>query len=127
MRAISVLKCECGITTASWSAWRPLRTRVRKSAIGSLRLKAIVSRSSRLPARLGQARNVALVGMVAQADAAEAELAHVGARPAALATAVVVTGLVLGWALLAHPLRSLGHLSLRPRRWRAARPGGHRP
>src|SRR5665648_258000 len=107
MRAISVLKCECGIVTASWSAWRPLRTRVRKSAIGSLRLK-VVSRSSRLPARLGQAGHVALVGVVAQADAAEAELAHVGTRPAALAAAVVVTRLVLGWALLAHPLGSLG-------------------
>src|SRR6476469_4109820 len=126
MRASSVLKCECGITTASWSAWRPLRTRVRKSAIGSLKLKVLVSRS-RLPARLGQAWNVALVGVIAQADAAKAELAHVGARPAALAAAVVLTGLVLGWALLAHPLRSLGHLSLRPRRSRAARPDGHRP
>src|SRR5918995_3088871 len=104
MRAISALKFEAGISTSSRSACRPLRMRVRKSAIGS------VSDIS-LPARLGEAGDHALVGDLADADAAEPELAQVGARAPAALAAVVVPRLVLGPALLADPLGCLCHYS----------------
>src|SRR5215210_3713954 len=97
MRAPSALKVEAGITTSSWSAISPLRMRVRRSAMGS----PVTDMS---PARLGQARDVALVGVLAQADAAEPELAQVRARSAAALAAVVVACLVLGSASLADPL-----------------------
>src|SRR3954464_12036669 len=77
--------------------------RVRKSAIGSVCI--------RLPARLGQPGDVALVGHLAQADAAEPELAQVRAWTAATLAAVVVACLELGGARLAHPLRRLCHYS----------------
>src|SRR5215210_2204747 len=98
MRATSALKVEAGITTSSWSAIRPLRTRVRRSAMGSL----VTDISS--PARLRQAGDVALMGGLAQADPAEAELAQVRARAPAALAAVVVPCLVLRSALLADPL-----------------------
>src|SRR4051812_4434535 len=91
------------MSTVSWSADSPLRMRVRKSAIGSVI-------DMRLPARLRQARHVALVGHLPQADPAQAELAEVRARAAAALAAVVVAGLVLGGAPLAHHLRGLRHL-----------------
>ena len=60
-----------------------------------------------LPARLRQAGDVALVGQLAQADPAEAELAEVRARAAAALAAVVVAGLVLRRARAgAPPVRS---------------------
>src|SRR5215213_11088191 len=96
-RAISSFSFEAGMSTASWSAWRPLRIRVRKSAIGSVI-------DIWLPAGLGQAGDVSLVGHLAQADPAEAELAEVGARAAAPLAAIVVAGLVLLLAPLAHHL-----------------------
>src|SRR4029453_9608371 len=96
MRAISALKFEAGISTSSRSACRPLRMRVRKSATGSVMVMG-------LPARLREAGDHALVGDLAQADAAEPELAHVGARATAPLAAVVVPRLVLGSALLANP------------------------
>src|SRR5262245_21140978 len=77
--------------------------RVRKSAIGSVCIP--------LPARLGQAGDVALVGHLAQADAAKPELAQVGAGAAAALAAVVVACLELGRARLAHPLGRLCHYS----------------
>ena len=49
---------------------------------------------------------------LAQADPADAELAVVGARPAATTAPVVSACIVLGLALLANPLGSLGHLGL---------------
>src|SRR5918997_3088491 len=97
MRASSALKVEWGITAASWSAWRALRMRVRKSAMGSVWLME-------LPAALGEAGDVALVRVRPKADPAEAKLAQVGARPAALAAAVVFACLELGRARLAHAL-----------------------
>src|SRR5690349_21875393 len=97
IRASSILNFEAGMSTVSWSAERPLRIRVRKSAIGSVI-------DMLLPARLRQSGDVALVGHLAQADAAEAELAEVRTRPAAALAAVVVAGLVLGAAPLAHHL-----------------------
>src|SRR5215213_4708881 len=75
MRASSFLSFDEGISTVSWAAMIPLRMRVRKSAMGSVMLIPIP-----LPAGLGHAGGVALVGHLAQADPAEAELV-VDGRP----------------------------------------------
>src|SRR5829696_9646945 len=88
IRASSCLSLDDGISTVSWAAMIPLRIRVRKSAMGSVMLMP-------LPARLGHARDVALVRHLPQADAAQAELLVDGARTAALAAARVRPGLVL--------------------------------
>src|SRR5690349_7446746 len=84
-----------------------LRTRVRKSATGS------VIDIRRLPAALGHARDVAVVRELAQADPAQAELAVDGARAAAAAATRVLAGLVLGGACLTHALGELGHAVMR--------------
>src|SRR5215208_4201580 len=97
MRAISRLRLLDGISTVSCAAMIPLRMRVRKSAMGSV----IDMRS---PARLRHAGDVAVVGELAQADPAEAELAVDGARPAALAAARVGPRLVLRRAAHARDL-----------------------
>src|SRR6201986_3070717 len=62
-----------------------------------------------LPARLRHAGDVALVGGLAQADPAEAELAVIGARATATTAAVVFPALILGFTALADLLGSLGH------------------
>src|SRR5215207_743951 len=62
-----------------------------------------------LPARLGHAGDIPLVGSLAQADPAEAELAVVRPWAPTAATAVVVTRFVLGFAALTDLLRSLSH------------------
>src|SRR5919112_1699944 len=103
MRAISILSLLAGISTVSCDAWMALRTRVRKSATGSVI-------DMRLPAALRHARDVAVVRELAQADPAQAELAEDGARAAAAAAARVLAGLVLGGARLADALGDLGHL-----------------
>src|SRR5688572_24567905 len=100
MRASSALKADAGMSTSSRSAWSALRTRVRKSAIGSV----IVMVGALLPARLGEAGDLTLVGDLAQADSAEAELAQVRARAAAAPAAVVIPHLELRRAALAHHL-----------------------
>src|SRR4051812_24601293 len=82
----------------------PLRIRVRKSATGSV----IDMRS---PARLRHAGDVALMGELAQADAAEPELAVHRPRSAAAAAARVGPRLVLRRARQAHDLGLLGHES----------------
>src|SRR3712207_2679030 len=97
MRATSSFSFDIGMSTWSCSAFRPLRMRVRRSAIGSL--TAIY-----LPARLGQAGDHPLVGELAHADPAHPELAEVRPRPAATPAAVVVPCLELLGALLAHHL-----------------------
>jgi hypothetical protein len=74
-----------------------LRMRVRKSAVGSVN-------DMGLPTALGHPWDEALVGELAQADPADAELAVDGASAAATATARVSAGLVLGRAPLAHSL-----------------------
>src|ERR687893_2488610 len=103
MRAISCLSLDDGISTVSCAAMIPLRMRVRKSAIGSV----IDMRS---PARLRHAGDVALVRELAQADAAEPELAvHRTRAPAAAAAAVRPRG-VLGRAVGPHDHGCLGHL-----------------
>src|SRR5687768_8841903 len=71
--------------------------------------------SKGLPRRLGHSGHVALVRGVAQADAAKAELAVVGARAPAAPAAVVLARRVLGLAALLDHLRGLRHaLSARP-------------
>src|SRR5919199_1465792 len=104
MRAISRLRPEDGMSTVSCAAWIALRIRVRKSAMGSV----IDIRS---PAALRHARDVAVVGQLAQADPAHAELAVDGPGPAAAAATAVVPGRVLRGAGLAHALGRLGHAS----------------
>src|SRR5690242_1851614 len=82
-----------------------LRTRVRKSATGSgMDMQRLL-----LPAALGHAGDVSVVRELAQADAAEAELAEHRARAAAAAAARVRAGLVLGGARLTDALGKLGH------------------
>src|SRR3954447_23729694 len=102
MRDSWTLSFDDGTSTVSWAAVMPLRMRVRKSATGSV----IDIRS---PTRLRHAGDHAVVRELAQADAAQAELAVHGARPATPAAARVLAGLVLGGALLAHPLGGLRH------------------
>src|SRR5919112_4588394 len=93
MRAISTLSLLAGISTVSCDAWMALRTRVRKSATGSV---IDMRCGSCLPAALGHARDEALVRELAQADPAQPELAVDGPRAAAAAAARVLAGLVLG-------------------------------
>src|SRR3954449_7681762 len=88
MRAISRLRRLEGISTSSLAAMMPLRIRVRKSAMGSV----IDMRS---PARLGHAGNEPVVRQLAQAQAADAELAIHGTRTAAATTARMPPRLVL--------------------------------
>src|SRR5215210_1608085 len=102
MRAISRLRFDEGMSTVSWAAVIPLRIRVRKSAIGSVMDMA-------LPAALGHPRDVTLVGQLAQADPAQAELPEHRAGAAAAPAAGVLAGLELVGACLAHALGGLGH------------------
>src|SRR4051812_26275466 len=90
------------MSTISLLACAPLRSRVRKSATGS-----VIDTAS--PARLRHAGDVAVVGQLAQADPAEAELAIHGAGPAALAAARIGPRLVLRRARHARDLGCLGH------------------
>src|SRR4051812_14701815 len=102
MRAISRLSRLDGISTVSCAAMIPLRMRVRKSAIGSV----IDMRS---PTRLRHAGDEALVRQLAQAHAAEPELAVDRARTTAAAAARMRPRLVLGRAVRANDLGGLCH------------------
>src|SRR3954462_14583928 len=90
MRAISRLSRLEGISTVSCAAMMPLRIRVRKSAIGS------VIDMRRSPTRLGHAGDHAVVRQLAQAQAADAELAVDRARAPTAPTTRVSACLVLG-------------------------------
>src|SRR6185369_2697090 len=106
MRAISAFSLEAGTSTLGWRAWIALRTRVSMSAMGSLVIVLLLhlrpcfppSRSFRtthlLPARLDHARDLAVEGELAEAQATNAELAQERARPAAAPAAVAVPGRV---------------------------------
>src|SRR6516164_3314083 len=78
MRAISAFSLEAGTSTFGWRAWIALRTRVSMSAIGSL---VIVLLLPFLPASLGHTRNLAVQSELAEAEAANSELAQECARP----------------------------------------------
>src|SRR5262245_14897064 len=124
MRAISSLSREVGISARSCIALLALRMRVSMSAIGSVCIRNLS------PARLGHARDRALMREIAQADAAEPELPEDRARAAAAVAARVLARLVarlagclgdqglLGhyWSLLSAPANG------RPRARRSAIP-----
>src|SRR5450432_1234659 len=95
MRAISRFIPEVGIATVSWSAVLAFRIRVSMSPIGSV----TITRSS--PTRLRHAGDDPLVGELAQADAAHAELAEIGAwAPAARAAVIGPRRVLRGSCLL---------------------------
>src|SRR4051812_47206660 len=81
---------------------RGLRRAATKSAIA-------VMPEPPSPARLRHTRDLPRVGEVAQADAAQPELAEHGARPAATAAPRIRLHLVLGLALLLLDESLLGH------------------
>src|SRR5947208_7829529 len=93
---MSAFKRELGISTLSWSARFAFLIRASMSAIGSVCMLLLLL----LPARLRHARDYALVGEVAQADPAEAELLVDGARP----PAPVAPRVVAHFELLRPPL-----------------------
>src|SRR3954470_21676656 len=93
MRAISDLRPEVGISARSCSARFALRILVSMSAIGS------VCTLASLPARLGHARDDALVGELPQADSTETEL-PVGRAGAAAAVAALVRARLVALRLL---------------------------
>src|SRR5260370_37154322 len=104
MRAISAFSLEAGTSTFGWRAWIALRTRVSMSAIGSL---VIVLLLPFLPASLGHTRNLAIQGELAEAEAANSELAQKCAGPSTTPAAVPVpawqvfdSGLVRGFSQL---------------------------
>src|SRR3954454_6579824 len=99
---------EVGISNFSCSALLALRRRASMSAIGS------VSTSSLLPAGLGHTGNRALMRELAQADAAQAELAEHRAWPAAPVAARIVADAVLLRPLLLDDERCLRHLLVLP-------------
>src|SRR5690606_8506023 len=104
-----------GISTTRLPAMAALRMRVSMSLIGSfiaLILMFLFSLLPVLPGRLGHAGNVACQRQLTEADAAHAELAHIGVRTAATAAAVVRTDLELGGPLLLFNHRTFGHSSL---------------
>src|SRR5512132_1999519 len=83
IRAISRFVRDAGTTTSVWRAREAFRTRVSMSAIGSEMFIWV------LPARLRDARQLAQQGALPEADPAQGEPAHVGARaPAHEAPAV---------------------------------------
>src|SRR5579862_788558 len=87
MRATSALKRDDGISTRGWRAWTALRIRVSMSAIGSVIVTS--------PTALDNAWNLAAQRQLAEAQAAQRELAHIRARTAALAAPVAMPNRVL--------------------------------
>src|SRR5579859_5211117 len=108
MTAIATFILEDGICTRVCRAIMPLRMRVSISAIGSVMFIAQTLLAA-LPARLRHARQLATERQLAEADAANAELAHVGAGPAADVAAVVLLHAKLGLALGFDNHRDLRH------------------
>src|SRR4029450_3023077 len=106
--AISTLSLELGMLTSSWWAALPLRSRVSMSAIGSVML---MSAHAPLPARLGDAGQLAGVGELTHADPAQAELAQHGPRTPAALAARVGPHLELRGALGLGDQGLLGHLA----------------
>src|SRR5687768_4213633 len=89
IRAISRFVRDAGTTTSVCRAREALRTRVGMSAMGSEMFMG-------LPARLRDAGQLADERSLAEADPAQREAAHVGARPAADGAAGIRLALVLG-------------------------------
>src|SRR5260221_8405273 len=116
MRAISRFVREAGTTTSVWRAWEGLRTRVSMSAIGS---EMFIG----LPARLCDARQLALEGALPEADPAQREAAHERPRTAADDAAVVPADLELRGPLRLGDQRFLVHGLPSPPTRRSAWPG----
>src|SRR5882672_11607283 len=106
--AIRTLSREDGMSTFSCSARLALRTRVSMSAIGSLRIP--------LPARLQDARNLALERQLAEAEPAHLELPEVAARTAAQLAPRIGARREFRFPLRLHDERGLGHANLLPER-----------
>src|SRR6476469_2592798 len=109
MRAISRLVRDAGTTTSVWRARDAFRTRVSMSAIGSEMF------IGSLPARLGDAGQLAQERTLPEADAAQREPSHVGPRPTAHRAAVIRLHLVLRLACGLRDHRLLSHVSPSPR------------
>src|SRR3989442_9766719 len=105
--AMRTFSREAGTSTFSCSARLALRTRVSRSAMGSLLIGAS-------PARLDHARHLTPEGVLAEAEAAQAELPEVPARPAAEPAAVVGPCRELRRALGFHDQCGLGHARATP-------------
>src|SRR5512143_1645440 len=115
MRASSTLKRDAGTSVFSWRAESALRTRARRSAIGSDRFMFGLPS----PRRLRHARDVAPEREVPEADPAEAELPEIGARPAAALAAVALAGLEFQLRIRLDDCSATSHrcaLSLSPER-----------
>src|SRR3954469_17579370 len=106
MPASDSFSFEDGIFTVSCMATLPLRMRVSMSAMGSV---IVTTAPPPSPARLRHAGNLSRMCEVAQADAAQPELAEHGARPPAPPAPGVRLHLVLGLALLLLDESLLGH------------------
>src|SRR5688572_9014859 len=104
MRATSTFSFDTGMSTHRCAVEPAFRIRVSMSAIGS-----VIMMVSSSPARLAHARDLALEGHLAEADAAESELAEEGARPAAAPATIVAAHLELRLALRLFDQRLLGH------------------
>src|SRR6185312_16440205 len=102
MRAISVFSLEAGTSTFGWRAAIALRTRVSMSAMGSL---VIVLLLEFLPTGLGHARDLAVQRELAEAQAANAELAQKRPRAPAAPATVAVAALQLRRLRLARLLQ----------------------
>src|SRR5207245_11369160 len=107
--AMRTLSREQGMSTFSCSARLALRIRVSRSAIGSLRIRP-------LPARLHDARNLALERHLAEAEPAHLELPEVAARTAAQLAPRIGARRKLRFPLRFHDERGLGHAKLLPER-----------
>src|SRR5262249_58328652 len=100
--AMRSLSRDDGMSTFSCSARLALRTRVRKSAMGSLLIVAS-------PARLDHARHLTLERELPEAQPAHLELAQVTAGAAAQLAPVVATRRELRGPLRLHDQGRLGH------------------
>src|SRR5258705_432554 len=107
--AMRTLSREAGMSTFSCSARLALRMRVSKSAIGSLRIRP-------LPARLHDARNLALERQLAKAEPAHLELPEIAARAAAQLAPRIAARAELRLTLGLHDERGLRHTRLLPER-----------
>src|SRR5256712_3123064 len=107
--AMRTLSREAGMSTFSCSARLALRMRVSRSAIGSLRIRP-------LPARLHDARNLALERQLAKAEPAHLELPEVAARAAAQLAPGIGARAELRLTLRLHDERGLRHMRLLPER-----------
>src|SRR6185369_10100364 len=104
MRAMSALMREAGMSTRVCLAVTAFRIRVSISAIGS-----VIALEPSLPAALRHAGDVTLERELAEAQAAQGELPHVGAGPPAEVAAVAQPNLVLRRLLFLGDLRGGGH------------------